>query len=74
MIEVQVRVSFANRRDVLFARTRLDQAELVPFSRLAQGLEWIPGSNVLIVIRQPVSADAFGTPVEVAYQLGVESQ
>jgi hypothetical protein len=72
--EVQIRVSLAGRRDVLFAGTRFDHPELVPFAEFARGHEWIPGSNVLLVLRQPVSADNYSTPVELAYQLVVESQ
>jgi hypothetical protein len=74
VVEAQIRVSLAGRRDVLFARTRLDRPELVHFAELARGGEWIPGSNVLIVLRQPKSADDFATPIELAYQFVVESQ
>jgi hypothetical protein len=74
VVEVQIRVSFAGRRNVLFARTRFDQPRLVAFGDFAHGREWIPGSDVLIVLRQPSSADNFATPVELAYQFVVESQ
>lgn len=72
--EVQVRVSFAGRRDVLFARTRFDQPRLVAFAEFARGQQHVPGSNVLIVLRQTASADDYATPVELAYQFVVESQ
>jgi hypothetical protein len=74
VVEVQTRVSFAGRRDVLFARTRFDQPRLLAFAEFARGHEWIPGSNVLIVLRQPASADDYATPIEVAYQFLVESR
>jgi hypothetical protein len=74
VIEAQVRVSLAGRRDVLFARTRFDSPQLVPFADIARGQQYIAGSDVLVVLRQPASADAFATPVELAYQLVVESQ
>jgi hypothetical protein len=74
VVEVQTRVSFAGRRDVLFARTRFDQPRLIAFAEFARGHEWIPGSNVLIVLRQPASADDYATPIELAYQFLVESR
>ena len=72
-VEVQTRVSFAGRRDVLLARTRFDKPRLVSFAEFAGGRQWIPGSDVLIVLRQPTSADDYATPVELAYQFVVES-
>jgi hypothetical protein len=74
VVEVQTRVSFAGRRDVLFASTRFDKPRLLSFAEFARGNEWIPGSNVLIVLRQPVSADHYATPIELAYQFVVESR
>jgi hypothetical protein len=74
VVEVQTRVSFAGRRDVLLVRTRFDQPRLLAFAEFARGHEWIPGSNVMIVLRQPASADHYATPIEVAYQFLVESR
>lgn len=74
VVETQVRVSFAGRRDVLFARTRFDRPRLAAFAELAGGQQHIPGSNVLIVLRQTASADDYTTPIELAYQFVVESQ
>jgi hypothetical protein len=48
--------------------------ELVPFAERARREEKIPGSNVLIVLRQPKSADDFATAIELAYQFVVHSQ
>jgi len=73
VIEVDVRVSFANRRDVLFARTAFNKGRLVPFADLARGQNYLSGSNLLIALRQKASADNFATPVELAYQFVVES-
>jgi hypothetical protein len=73
VVEVDVRVSFANRRDVLFVRTAFNKGRLVPFADLATGHNYLSGSNLLIVLRQKASADKFATPVEMAYQFVVES-
>jgi|HubBroStandDraft_6_1064221.scaffolds.fasta_scaffold151950_2 hypothetical protein len=73
VVEVDVRVSFADRRDVLFARTEFDQAQLVSFGEFAKGRNYLSGNNLLIVLRQKVSADDFANPIELAYQFIVES-
>jgi hypothetical protein len=73
IVEVDVRVSFADRRDVLFARTNFSQGRLVAFAELAKGLNYLSGNNLLIVLRQKTSADKFRTPIELAYQFVVES-
>jgi hypothetical protein len=74
VFEVQVRVSLANRSNVLWARTRFTTGGLKHFAEFARGQNTIVGNAVRIVLRQPTSADQFATPVEVAYQFVVESQ
>lgn len=73
-VETQIRVSFAGRRNLLFARTRFDTPGLKSFADLANGLNYLSGNSIDIVLRQTASADDFATPVEMAYQFVVESQ
>ncbi|HYG79508.1 MAG TPA: hypothetical protein VD861_03930 [Pyrinomonadaceae bacterium] len=72
--EVQVRVFFAGRNNVLFARTQFDSPGLKSFADFARGENFLSGSRIDIVMRQTASADNFATPIEAAYQFIVESQ
>jgi hypothetical protein len=74
VIESEIRVSFANRRNILLARTQLPSGRLLTFADLTNGRNYLSGSKIDIVVRQIASADAFATPVELAYQFIVESQ
>jgi len=73
VVEVLTSVTVAGRRRRL-DRRRFDQPGLVPFADIARGLSTVSGSDVRIVIRQPVSADGYATPIELGYQFVVESQ
>jgi hypothetical protein len=74
VVEAQVRVSFANRQNVLFSRTRFDKPGLKCLADFARGQNLLVGSEIRIVLRQTASADDFGSPIELAYQFVVESQ
>jgi hypothetical protein len=73
VVEVTTSVSVAGRRRQL-DRHRFDRPMLLPFADIARGLQTISGSDVRIQIRQPLSADNFGSPIELGYQFIVESQ
>jgi hypothetical protein len=74
VFEVDLRVSFAGRRNILFARTHFDQPRLLTFADFAKGQNYLSGSDILISIRQSASANKFTTKREIAYQFIVESQ
>jgi hypothetical protein len=71
--DIEVRVSFAGRRGLLYARTRFESPALVPLAEFANGNNNLSGTDIIFVIRQSASADGFATPISVAYQFIVES-
>lgn len=72
-VAVEIRLSFADRNDVLFVHTDLNQAKLIPFADIGAGHNFLSASNMLVTITQSASADNFRSPVELAYQFIVES-
>jgi hypothetical protein len=74
IVETEVRVSFADRHDVLFERTRFEKHGLMVFADLAKGQNHLAGSSIDVILRQAESADNFATQIELAYQFIVESQ
>ena len=73
-VETEISVSLAGRPPVLFSAARFDRPGVLSLADLAGGEGRLVGNDLEIVIRQTASADAFATPVELAYQWVVESQ
>jgi hypothetical protein len=70
----EVRVSFANRSNVLFQRTIFQSPQLVTLGGIANGNDYMSGSHIEIWFQQTASHDNYAKPVEYAYQFVVESQ
>lgn len=70
----EVRVSFANRSNVLFQRTIFQSPQLVTLGGIANGNDHMSGSHIEIWFQQTTSHDNYAKPVEYAYQFVVESQ
>lgn len=73
VIEVDVRVSVAGNKDLLYRRTRFDAPALLAMSDFAGGNNYLSGDDLSFVIKQTKSADAFATPIDLGYQFVVES-
>jgi hypothetical protein len=73
-VEVELRVSFAGRQNIPFAKTRFDQPKLLTFADFANGQNYLSGSDILISIRQPTPRNNFKTKLKIAYQFIVESR
>jgi hypothetical protein len=72
-VYTEVRVSFANRSNVLYQRTVFEGPRLITLSDIANGND-MAGSHIEIWVQQTKSADNFAKPTEYAYQIVVESQ
>ena len=70
----EVRVSFANRTNVLYQRTVFEGARLVTLGGIANGTDYMSGTHIEIWFQQTTSHDSYAKPVEYAYQFVVESQ
>jgi hypothetical protein len=70
----EVRVSFANRVNVLYQRTIFEGPRLVTLAGIANGTDYMSGTHIEIWFQQTLSHDNFAKPVEFAYQFIVESQ
>ena len=68
----EVRVSFANRSNVLLQRTVFDGPQLVSLGGIANGIDYMSGTHIEIWFQQTKSHDNFATKVEYAYQFVVE--
>lgn len=73
VVEVSTFVRVAGKRRRL-ARTRLDNAELVPFADVARGLNYLSGNDIRVQIRQPVPTNQSNKKIGIGYQFIVESQ
>jgi hypothetical protein len=70
----EVRVSFANRTNVLYQRTVFEGPRLVMLGDIANGNSYMSGTYIEFWFQQDLSHNNFATPVEYAYQFVVESQ
>jgi hypothetical protein len=70
-IFVEIRAWFANRSNVLFRRMVFESPLLVSVGDFSTNL--LSGNHIELWFQQELSADNFATPVEIAYQLIVES-
>ena len=73
-IITEVRVSFANRTDVLYQRTMFSSPQLISLGMMTNGLNYLSGNHIEIWVQQTTSFDNFAKPIEYAYQFVVESQ
>ena len=73
-INTEVRVSFANRTNVLYQRTSFSSPQLISLGMMTNGLNYLSGTHIEIWVQQMTSHDNFAKPVEYAYQFVVESQ
>jgi hypothetical protein len=74
VVEIETAVSVAGRPHRLFDRQRFDRPRLVALADFARGENRLSGTDIRVTLRQPLSGDAFATPIEVPYQFVVESQ
>ena len=70
----EIRVSFANRSNVLYRRTIFQSPQLITLGDITNANDYLSGTHIEIWIQQTVSHNNFATPVEFAYQFVVESQ
>jgi hypothetical protein len=70
----EIRVSFANRSNVLYRRTIFQGPQLITLGDITNANDNLSGTHIEIWIQQTVSHNNFATPVEFAYQFVVESQ
>jgi hypothetical protein len=69
----EVRISFANRSNLLYQRTIFSGPGLVTLGGIANGNDYMCGTHIEIWFQQTASHDNFAKPVEYAYQFIVES-
>jgi hypothetical protein len=70
----EIRVSFANRSNVLYRRTIFQSPQLITLGDITNANDYLSGTHIEIWIQQTTSHNNFATPVEYAYQFVVESQ
>jgi hypothetical protein len=70
----EIRVSFANRSDVLYRRTIFQSPQLITLGDITNANDYLSGTHIEIWVQQTTSHNNFATPVEYAYQFVVESQ
>ena len=70
----EVRVSFANRANVLYRRTVFESPLLITLGDITNGNDYMSGTHIEIWFQQTVSHDNYAKPVEYAWQFVVESQ
>jgi hypothetical protein len=72
-VQTEVRVSFANRVNVLHMRYEWSSPQLIALGNMTNGLNYLSGTHIEIWVHQTASHNNFATPVEYAYQFVVES-
>jgi hypothetical protein len=70
----EVRVSFANRANVLYQRTVFEGPRLITLGDITNGNSYMSGTHIEFWFQQDLSHDNYAKPVEYAYQFVVESQ
>ena len=70
----EIRVSFANRSNVLYRRTIFQSPQLITLGDITNANDYLSGSHIEVWVQQTTSHNNFATPVEYAYQFVVESQ
>jgi hypothetical protein len=70
----EVRVSFANRANVLYQRTVFEGPRLITLGDITNGNSYMSGTHIEFWFQQDQSHDNYAKPVEYAYQFVVESQ
>ena len=68
----EIRVSFANRSNVLYRRTMFESPQLITLGDITNA--YLAGTHIDIWLQQTTSHSNFAAPVEYAYQFVVESQ
>ncbi|MCA9688259.1 MAG: hypothetical protein R3A51_12065 [Nannocystaceae bacterium] len=74
VVEVESAISIAGRPPVVFERKALSVPKLYSLADFARGESKLSGDWIRVTIRQTASADGFRKPIELPYQLVVESQ
>jgi hypothetical protein len=70
----EVRVSFANRANVLYRRTVFEGPQLITLGDITNANDYMSGTHIEIWFQQTTSHDNYAKPVEYAWQFVVESQ
>ena len=71
---IEIRVSFANRSNVLYQRTIFQSPKLITLGDITNANDYLSGTHIEIWVQQTTSHNNFATPTEYAYQFVVESQ
>jgi hypothetical protein len=71
---IEIRVSFANRSNVLYQRTIFQSPKLITLGDITNANDYLSGTHIEIWLQQTTSHNNFATPTEYAYQFVVESQ
>jgi len=70
----EVRVSFANRANVLYRRTVFEGPQLITLGDITNANDYMSGTHLEVWFQQTTSHDNYAKPVECAWQFVVESQ
>ena len=70
----EIRVSFANRSNVLYRRTIFQSPQLITLGDITNGNDYMSGTHIEAWFQQTTSHDNYAKPVEYAWQFVVESQ
>ena len=70
----EVRVSFANRSNVLYRRTLFSGPQLITLGDITNANDYMSGTHIEVWFQQTTSHDNYAKPVEYAWQFVVESQ
>ena len=73
-VYTEIRVSFANRTNILYRRTIFQSPQLITLGDITNANDYLSGTHIEIWVQQTTSHNNFATPVEYAYQFVVESQ
>jgi hypothetical protein len=73
-VYTEIRVSFANRSNILYRRTIFQSPQLITLGDITNANDYLSGTHIEIWVQQTTSHNNFATPVEYAYQFVVESQ
>jgi hypothetical protein len=73
-LEVQIKVTLAGHKSVLFAKAKFTSPDLLCMADFARGQNHISGNFIDLVWRQTKSGGKFKKPVEIAYRFVVEAQ
>ena len=73
-VYTEIRVSFANRTNVLYRRSVFNSPQLITLGDITNGNDYMSGTHIEVWFQQTTSHDNYAKPVAYAWQFVVESQ